>query len=342
MSTSKRMHRQEKLARIYDSEIMPIWSQRFGRMLLRGLEVPPRANVLDVACGTGYPSLELLRRMDDNGRVIAIDSSSAMLDVARKKAGELAGKRIFFRTESASPRLSFADEVYDVVVCNLGIQEMPNPRQALNEFARVAKMGGRVICTLPLAGTWGEFYDIFREVLVKQDRDEQIERLRRHIMSYPQPEDLERWMNIAGLTDTQVDVEEFSLLFRSSREFFFAPVVEYGPLSQWKEVAGKGQDLQDVFWSIKEAIDAYFGSRAFQVTVKAGCIQGVRTSVPFDDELSAASRAIADEDAIQLEANEVEMLEEEEDREESWAEELKSLGDPDEPGDPGDGNDAEK
>jgi hypothetical protein len=32
--------------------------------------------------------------------------------------------------------------------------------------------------------------------------------------------------------------------------------------------------MQDVFWYIKEAIDAYFDGRPFQVTVKAGCIVG--------------------------------------------------------------------
>src|SRR5258705_13615316 len=41
--------------------------------------------------------------------------------------------------------------------------------------------------------------------------------------------------------------------------------------------------MQDVFWYIKEAIDAYFGNRAFSVTIKAGCLIGkklVPTSAP--------------------------------------------------------------
>src|SRR5262245_40658253 len=84
-----RTHKQDHLARIYDQEILPIWSQRFGRMMLRDLALPTRAMVLDVACGTGYPSLEVLRRMDGDGRVIAIDPSGPLLDVARQKAGEL-------------------------------------------------------------------------------------------------------------------------------------------------------------------------------------------------------------------------------------------------------------
>ena len=62
--------------------------------------------------------------------MIAIDDSSLMLDVARKKIAEMGAKGVFFRTESAVPKLSFADDVYDVVVCNLGLLEMPNPAAA--------------------------------------------------------------------------------------------------------------------------------------------------------------------------------------------------------------------
>src|ERR1044071_3938480 len=83
-----------------------------------------------------------------------------------------------------------------------------------------------------------------------------------------------------------IEAEEFTLLFKSSREFFFAPVIEYGPLSEWKDIAGSGQEMQDVFWYIKEAIDAYFDGRPFQVTVKASCLIGRKVpGAPFEDEL---------------------------------------------------------
>jgi ubiquinone/menaquinone biosynthesis C-methylase UbiE len=307
VSAGKRTHKHEKLARIYDDEILPIWAHRFGRMMLRGLEVPPKAMVLDVACGTGYPAMEVVRKLDDASRLIAIDSSSAMLDVARKKAGELSGKRVFFRTENAAPRLSFADDVYDLVLCNLGLMEMPSPRQALRDFARVAKPGGRVVCTLALAGTWGEFYDIYREVLVKHDKHEMLERLDAHLRRFPEGDEVERWAAQAGLGDARVEVEEFSLLFRSSREFFFAPVIEYGPLAAWKEIAGKGQELQDVFWYIKQAIDAYFGGRAFQITVKAGCLSAAKRELASHDADTAQVDRLDDEE-LALETGEIELV----------------------------------
>src|SRR2546428_6788132 len=122
-------------------------------MLLRRLVLPPKAMVLDVGTGTGYPALEVLRRMDDHGRIISIDPSSAMLDVAREKAGPLGGKRIFFRSESAEPRLSFADEMFDLAMSNLGLPDLDQPGRAVAQFARVAKPGGGGSRTFPLDRT---------------------------------------------------------------------------------------------------------------------------------------------------------------------------------------------
>ncbi len=285
VAVHKRTQHQEKLARIYDDQIAPVWGSRFGKMLLRNLALPERGQILDIACGTGYPLVEVLRRKGEGARVIAIDASSAMLDIARRKVADLGGKGVFFRTESPIPKLSFADDVYDLVLCNLGLAEMPNLGSALVDFTRVTKLGGEVRCTLPLAGTWEEFHDIFREVLVKHDRHDALDRLDRHLASYPTVDDCCAQMIGAGL-DPTVEVEEFTLLFKSSREFFFAPVIEYGPLAAWKEIAGTGQELQDTFWYIKEAIDAYFGERAFQVTVKAGCLIGHKRAMEADEEIN--------------------------------------------------------
>jgi len=287
----KRSHKEDKLAKLYDAEILPIWSRRFGKLLLRDLALPPKAMVLDVGCGTGYPALEILSKMDADGRIIAIDPSSPMLDEARRKSGRLSGKRIFFRSEAATPKLAFADDVYDLVVCNAGLDEFDDPEQAVREFSRVAKAGGRVAVSLPLAGTYGEFYDLYREVLVKLDQQEAIDRLDAHLTKYPPLEQVEAWFEDAGLVDLKAEWDTFTLLFKSSREFFFAPVIEYGPLAAWKAIAGRGQPMQDAFWHLKGAIDAYFGGRPFAVTVNIGALRGRK-------EQPAERRLHLDRDAL--------------------------------------------
>lgn len=280
----RRSLKQDKLAQVYDTEILPVWSERFGRMLLSEAQVPDKGLVLNVACGTGYPALEILEKME-SGRIIAIDSFSALLDVAREKAGGLSGKRIFFRTEGGRDRLSFDSDVYDLTFSNLGLGELDlPPAEAIRELARVTAPGGQVLVTLPLRGTWAEFLDIYREVLTKHDRHETLERLTEYEATLPDPEEALAWMERAGLENVDLVVDEFSLLFKSSREFFFAPVIEFGPLRDWKAVAGSGQEMQDIFWFIKEAIDAYFGGRAFTATVVAGCLSGIRGEAQPEEE----------------------------------------------------------
>jgi hypothetical protein len=53
-----------------------------------------------------------------------------------------------------------------------------------------------------------EFHDIYREVLVKHDRHEALDRLDRHVASYPTVEDCEAWLRAAGL-EPRVEIDEF-------------------------------------------------------------------------------------------------------------------------------------
>lgn len=323
MTVSRRAH--EKLAKLHDKEYLPLWSERFGRLFLHHLTLPPKAMVLDVGCGSGYPSLDILRRMDEQSRIIAIDASAPLLDEARTKAGTLSGKRIFFRSEAQLPRLSFADDVYDLVVSNALLHEFEQPRGALQDFIRVAKPGGTVAVTTPLEGTFSEFHDLFREVLVKLDLGEAIDKLDQYLERYPSIDKLEQWGAAAGLVDIRTEQDTFTLLFKSGREFFYAPVIEYGPLSDWKSVVGKGKAMQDVFWELKSAIDAYFGWSAFAVTVNAGCIIGRKSDTPppraeaieintpptesTDPEVSVSVTSPGDDLAIELGTSEIDLIE---------------------------------
>src|SRR5262249_32975316 len=146
-----RFRRDPRLAPLYDRDIAPVWTQPFGRLLLQQVAPLGKATVLDVMCHTGYPGLELLRRFP-KARVFAVDPSAERLAGARRKAGALASRRVFFRTEPAEPNLPYDEGVYDLVLSNLGLHDAGQPRLLLREMARVAKPGAQVLCTLPLRG----------------------------------------------------------------------------------------------------------------------------------------------------------------------------------------------
>ena len=86
--------------------------------------------------GTDRHSLYLAGRGHPS---IGVDGSSEMLAKARSKlrAGD-------FREGSLSS-LPLGPESVDVVVCALALVHLPDLRQAVEEFARVVRAGGRVI-----------------------------------------------------------------------------------------------------------------------------------------------------------------------------------------------------
>jgi SAM-dependent methyltransferase len=260
--------RQVRLAKVYDEEIVPSYAAGFAKLLLANVpfaDLAPDARVLEVGCTTGHLTRELVARLGTGRRLTAVDESEAFLEEARARLG--AGVALQLGSPVGLP----VDEgTIDLLVSNLALAGGPDPAAAAREVARVLAPGGRVVMTGVLRGTWGEFLDLFRDVLREGGKSESVAALDAYAHSLPEGETLARWLTEAGLADVSVDVDRWEILFKSAREFFFSPLVELGPLSRWKRVSGRGDEMQDVFFFTKEAIDSYFKGRVFAVSVVAG------------------------------------------------------------------------
>lgn len=95
--------------------------------------------VLEIAVGTGR-NLVYYRR---NCRITAVDSNTAMLGIAHKRAKTLGLKVNFLVMDSES--LAFREGSFDIVVDSMGICTFPDPLAALKEMARVCRDGGRIL-----------------------------------------------------------------------------------------------------------------------------------------------------------------------------------------------------
>jgi len=113
--------------------------------LLRALNDVRAPLVLDVATGTGRLPLALLRRPGFRGRVIGLDLSWRMLRLAQHKARHHRARLYFIRQDAA--KLPFADNVFDAVTCVEALEFLANPRGALQEMARVLRVGGVLLVT---------------------------------------------------------------------------------------------------------------------------------------------------------------------------------------------------
>ena len=120
-------------------QLMGRWSRLVGEMFLDWLDVPNGLRWLDVGCGNGAFTEELIARCAP-ATVTAIDPSDEQLAYARTRLG---AKTVDFRVGDAQ-KLPFADGSFDVAIMALVISFVPDPNKAAAEMARVVRPGGWV------------------------------------------------------------------------------------------------------------------------------------------------------------------------------------------------------
>jgi SAM-dependent methyltransferase len=276
--TARSAEKQERLARVYDRDVQPLYGRRFGQLLLRTLDLRPAATVLEIGCASGELTLELARRFDDASQITALELAAPLAAQARAKVAGVprAARRVTIMQSPAPlhPTLALPDSTFDICVSNLALADAPDPTRTVAELASMLKPGGELVLALPLRGTWVEVLDILRDVLHENRRADALAALDAYVASLPDGDGCARWLEEAGLINVEVAVDRWELLFKSAREFFFAPIIHYGPLSRWKAIAGRGDEMQDIFFFVKEAIDTYFSGRVFPVTIAGACVKG--------------------------------------------------------------------
>jgi SAM-dependent methyltransferase len=123
-----------------DPEVRAAWADRLRSWL------PGRAcDILDLGCGTG--SLSLLAA-EQGHRVTGVDSSPAMVDLARAK---LAGRDAAFLVgDAATPPVG--EQRFDVVLVRHVLWALPDPGRALRHWRELLRPGGRLVL---IEGVWG-------------------------------------------------------------------------------------------------------------------------------------------------------------------------------------------
>ncbi|RLB73536.1 MAG: bifunctional demethylmenaquinone methyltransferase/2-methoxy-6-polyprenyl-1,4-benzoquinol methylase UbiE [Deltaproteobacteria bacterium] len=113
------------------------WRRTLTRMALKN----DTAAILDVACGTGDVSLAL-RRKAPAARIVGLDFSQAMLDLAAVKIEqEQAGIEL---VAASAEELPFPATDFDLLTIAFGIRNVVDKKKALGEFYRVLKPQGRL------------------------------------------------------------------------------------------------------------------------------------------------------------------------------------------------------
>ena len=101
---------------------------------------PTGLKVLDVGCGEGYLSRLLAT---DGAAVTGIDFSPSLIEAAQTK--NLSEKLPITFDVGSVESLPCGDDVFDLVVCNHVMNDLPDPSGPIQEFSRVLRRGGRLV-----------------------------------------------------------------------------------------------------------------------------------------------------------------------------------------------------
>jgi ubiquinone/menaquinone biosynthesis C-methylase UbiE len=146
----------------YELVMVPAVFAPWAKDLLETAALVSDMRVLDVACGTGIVARLAASHVGPAGRVVGLDTNEAMLAVARAQPTPV-GAQVEWRQGDAT-KLPFADEQFDRILCQHGLQYMPDRTAALREMKRVLASSGRLALSV-FSRSIG--YQIFEQTAAK-------------------------------------------------------------------------------------------------------------------------------------------------------------------------------
>lgn len=121
-------------------------------------------SVLDVAGGSGEPSITIAEAVGPSGSIICTDAVAEMVRASRSEARNRELANIEF-TQCVGEALPFQPDTFDVVVCRLGVMLFPEPAAAIGEILRVVKPEGCIAFAVWSARDSNPFFHVVANIV---------------------------------------------------------------------------------------------------------------------------------------------------------------------------------
>jgi len=123
------------------------WDDAFTSFLVERLRPRAGNRILDVGCGTGSVELRLSRLRVPQISLVGIDRIVDRAIVAERTTGGHNLRASFGAADAC--HLPFPDATFDSTFCVAVLQHIGDVLEALREFARVTRAGGRILAVEP-------------------------------------------------------------------------------------------------------------------------------------------------------------------------------------------------
>lgn len=199
----------------YERYFVPAIGKPLADDLIALARLQPGERVLDVACGTGIVARLASEGVGATGSVAGLDVNPGMLAVARTAAPPDTPMEWY---EASAEAIPLPAETFDVVLCQLGLQFVPDKLGALREMRRVLADGGRLIITLT-----GPTMGIFAKLAEEMGRHISAEAAGfvHDVFSLHDAAELQDMMNDAGLRHVAVQAKTTTLRLPAPEDFLW-------------------------------------------------------------------------------------------------------------------------
>ncbi len=103
-------------------------------------EINPSDKVLDIACGTGVISKEVLRHLGKNGLLVGVDLSRTALSIAKQSMTKVNAD--FFEMDAENMGFHFT---FDKILCQYGLMFFPNVNKVLETARKMLDRDGKIV-----------------------------------------------------------------------------------------------------------------------------------------------------------------------------------------------------
>lgn len=129
-------------SKVYDTDITnSIFYQASNKLCLYEWisKIEPPKIILDIGGGTGRQSIPLA---EAGNFVVSVDISEEMLKITQEKSHKKGlDNRVEFITADAN-KFPFQSEIFDAAICSSTLHHVPDPKNTIQEAARILKKGG--------------------------------------------------------------------------------------------------------------------------------------------------------------------------------------------------------